>query len=347
MKTVAALLALSTAIPCFAQMTGEEKKTASGLSYVLRKGKKPQGAPILILLHGSGGDLNVFAETPDGWAGSAEASGYILAVPRGSNGGKEWDNGDEAKVLELASELVKTFGADPKRVFLGGFSSGAFRSIEWGMKNPEVFAGVLSICGGCRADIDAFPAAANEMGLYVIAATNDQYVKFADAKAAVDKLKARGVKNLVFKEKNEDHIRYHDEAKNFFKWAASVARKFSPGSNSALPWAEDAAKTLETAAAEKKKVMIYFYSAKDSANPVAEHIETVVLKDPAVVEALAEIPCLRVDRDKDKDLAKKYKATKAMAVIVDAEKARILATLADATAPKSFVDQIKKAASKK
>lgn len=341
------LLLVSMALPGFAQMTGEEKKTAGGLSYILRKGKKPQGAPILILLHGSGGDLNVFAEMPTGWAGAAESNGYILAVPRGSNGGKEWANDDEGKVLELVDELVKGFGADPKRVFIGGFSSGAFRAMEWGPKHPDIFAGLLSICGGCRADIDSFPPAAKEMGLYVIAATNDQYVKFEQTKAAVDKFKANGYKNLIFKEKKEDHVRYHEEAAPFFKWAMAVFRKFVPGSNATLPWAEDPAKAIEGAAADKKKILIYFYSPKDSMSPACEQIEGVVFKDKDVIAALAEFVCVKVDRDKDKDLAKKYKASKPMAVLVDAEKAKVLYTLADATSPKSFVDQIKKAAAKK
>jgi predicted esterase len=348
MKQIAiVLLVVSMALPGFAQMTGEEKKTAGGLSYILRKGKKPQGAPIMILLHGSGGDLNVFAEMPTGWAGSAESSGYILAVPRGSNGGKEWANDDESKILELVDELVKGFGADSKRVYVGGFSSGAFRAMEWGLKHPDVFAGVLSICGGCRADIDSFPEASKEMGVYVIAASNDQYVKFEDTKAAVDKLKAKGYKNLVFKEKKEDHVRYHEEAGPFYKWAMGFARKFVPGSNATLAWAEDATKAIEGATTDKKKLLIYFFSPKDATNPACEAIEGVIFKDKDVIAALGDFVCVKVDRDKEKDLAKKYKASKPMAVLVDTEKSKVLYTLAEATTPKSFVDQIKKALGKK
>lgn len=345
MKTITVVALSLLPLSAFAQLTGENKKTADGLEYVLKKPRNPQKAPMLVLLHGSGADLNVFAENPGAdWASTAEKNGYILAVPKSSNG-NDWTDGDKDKVLNLVQEIVRTCGADPKRVYLGGFSSGAFRAIEWGLTNPDVFSAVLAICGGANIQPDQFPDEAKEMGLYIIAAKNDRYVKFDGIKAFVDRLKEKGFKNLVFKEKNEDHIRYHEEAAPFFKWVAGFSKKFVPGSNRSLPWEGDVDAALKRAQDEKKKLMIYFYSDKDNANPVAEHFEMELFKDKDVAEALKDFVLVKVNRDKQKDLAREFKVSRLLIVFAGPDKKQF-ESQADKTTPKQFVEKIKKVAKK-
>lgn len=345
MKTIAVFALTLLPLSAFAQLTGENKKSADGLEYVLKKPRNTQKAPIMVLLHGSGADLNVFAENPGAdWASAAEKNGYILVVPKGT-AGDDWADGDKDKVLGLIQEIIKTYGADPKRVFIGGFSSGAFRAVEWGLTNPDVFAAVLAICGGSRIESDQIPDEAKEMGIYIIAAKNDRYVKFDGIKTFADKLKEKGFKNLVFKEKNEDHVRYHEEAAPFFKWVAAFKKKFVAGSNKSLPWESDVAAAVKKAEEEKKKLMIYFYGDKDSASPVAENFETELFKDKDVIEALKDFVLVKVNRDKEKDLAREFKVTKPSIVFAGPDKKR-LESQADKSTPKQFVEKIKKAARK-
>ena len=123
-------------------------------------GGKP---PLLVLLHGVGSsehDLFGLASYLD--------PRLVIVSPRGpliheQSGGAAWypvtftPNGitaDETvatesrdKILRFVDEAVEAYGADPRRVYLGGFSQGAIMSLYVALTHPEAIAGAALMSG--------------------------------------------------------------------------------------------------------------------------------------------------------------------------------------------------------
>ena len=105
--------------------------------------------PLVVALHGAGGDAN----GPINFLGPyAESSGFLLLAPK-SNGGT-WDGvegvyGPDISTVDAA--LGATFrrcNVDTRRICLEGFSDGASYALGVGITNPEVFSRVVAFSPG-------------------------------------------------------------------------------------------------------------------------------------------------------------------------------------------------------
>jgi phospholipase/carboxylesterase len=105
--------------------------------------------PLVVALHGAGGDAN----EPINLLGPyAEKEGFILLAPK-SNGGT-WDGvegiyGPDISTVDAA--LRATFrrcNVDARRICLEGFSDGASYALGVGITNPEVFSRVVAFSPG-------------------------------------------------------------------------------------------------------------------------------------------------------------------------------------------------------
>ena len=107
--------------------------------------------PVIIALHGGNSSYEEFAEY---WPRIAEALHAIVVVPPGilrfSDVTNSWGY-DVAPVEKMLIELVQSIKAqrvgDSNRIYLAGFSQGAQMTIEVGLRHPELFSGLVSICG--------------------------------------------------------------------------------------------------------------------------------------------------------------------------------------------------------
>jgi hypothetical protein len=83
-----------------------------------------------------------------------------------------------------------------------------------------------------------------------------------------------------------------------------------------FPWAESLPKAIETAKADKKKVMLFFADDTDASKQFVK-----VLKDPALKDLEGNFVFAKVAFKKGSDEAKKYKAGKPVTLVaVDPEK---------------------------
>jgi predicted esterase len=104
--------------------------------------------PLVVLLHGAGGDETDFIEAYRGqWPKLAEERGYILASVngRGPLSGYSTESGGEQDVLDVMQMVEKRYSIDPSKVYLGGHSMGGGGTWKIGLANQDKFAGFIPI----------------------------------------------------------------------------------------------------------------------------------------------------------------------------------------------------------
>ncbi|WP_345522498.1 CARDB domain-containing protein [Nocardioides conyzicola] len=95
---------------------------------------------VLIWLHGCGGDHGDIWGAADYWGYH-----YIAIVPDGAEGGCWSMSTGPDRVLRTVASLTAHFDIDPRRVVLGGYSSGGDLAYRTAFLHAERFAGVLAM----------------------------------------------------------------------------------------------------------------------------------------------------------------------------------------------------------
>ena len=119
--------------------------------------------PLLIVLHGAGGDGDR-AERTTGFTADANDDSFLVAYPNGTtanaiDGELAWNAGaccglaktnnidDVGFVMAMLAELEAIYPVDASRVFLVGFSNGGMLSYRLACEHGDVFAGVAVVAG--------------------------------------------------------------------------------------------------------------------------------------------------------------------------------------------------------
>jgi polyhydroxybutyrate depolymerase len=158
---VLALLAVGLTTPAIA---GAETQVQIGdRFYQIRLPENPQGAPLILALHGGGGGPAQFSRA-SGLAAAAVAQGYAVAFPAGSSrrGGERlltWNGGyccgwaarqgvdDQAFLRAVIADAVARYGLDGRRVFVTGMSNGAIMAESFAAQNPGLVRAVAGVAG--------------------------------------------------------------------------------------------------------------------------------------------------------------------------------------------------------
>jgi phospholipase/carboxylesterase len=121
-------------------------------SYVLQVPRSYDAAravPLVVMLHGSGGDA---AEALSTLGPEAEAAGVLLLAARST--GPTWDRifggyGPDAAAIDRALAWVfAQHSVDPSRVAIAGFSDGASYALSLGLNNGDLFRSVIAFSPG-------------------------------------------------------------------------------------------------------------------------------------------------------------------------------------------------------
>jgi predicted esterase len=106
--------------------------------------------PLVIALHGMGGDENSYFEHyANGlFKEEAERHGYIVACPKGRGPASMYMGDAERDVLDVMTEMTRAYRIDPDRVYLTGHSMGGFGTLSVAMNHPELFAAIAPVAGG-------------------------------------------------------------------------------------------------------------------------------------------------------------------------------------------------------
>ena len=155
------------------QITQERALSAELKLYYDLQSATPAPAPLLIALHGYGASKRQMmreaqAIAPEGFAiASLQGPHQHLKDPRESGGvlrfGFGWltNFSPEESVamhhraqLGMIEALTREGVADPRRVFLLGFSQSCALNYRFAFTHPEALRGVIGICGGIPGDWD-------------------------------------------------------------------------------------------------------------------------------------------------------------------------------------------------
>jgi predicted esterase len=159
-------------------------------------------APLLVLLHGAGGE----AKQAIGWLQMvADEVGLILLAPQSE--GATWDvimggyGPDVQRIDDALSEVFLRFAVDPDRVAVGGFSDGASYALSLGVINGALFRRVVAFSPG----FVAATSAEDNPQFYVSHGTGDRVLPIdACSRRLVPKLKAAGF-DVVYREFDGGH----------------------------------------------------------------------------------------------------------------------------------------------
>jgi predicted esterase len=119
------------------------------LLYVPAQYKPANPAPLVLMLHGAGGDA------PQGLSllgKFADESGFILLAPASRR--QTWDvivdaYGPDVELIDRALEqCFRRYAVRPSRVAVGGFSDGASYALSLGLTNGDLFTHVLAFSPG-------------------------------------------------------------------------------------------------------------------------------------------------------------------------------------------------------
>jgi phospholipase/carboxylesterase len=178
-------------------------------------------APLLVLLHGAGGD----AKQALGWLQPvADENGLILLAPQSED--RTWDvimggfGPDVRRIDDALSEVFRRFAIDPGQMAIGGFSDGASYALTLGVINGTLFRHVIAFSPG-------FVAASRAEGhprFFVSHGVGDTVLPIdACSRRLVPKLKGAGFE-VLYREFDGGHSVPADIAREVMDWFLNDTR---------------------------------------------------------------------------------------------------------------------------
>lgn len=157
MRKIALVFAL-----LFSQPLSAETVRLGDRWYEIELPANPRGAPLILALHGGGGDPDQFASA-SGLARAANRAGFAVAFPAGTGRRGErlltWNGGyccgsaarkgvDDIGFLKaVIKDASDRFGVDGSGVYLTGMSNGSILSETFAAKNPGMVRAVAGVSG--------------------------------------------------------------------------------------------------------------------------------------------------------------------------------------------------------
>lgn len=106
--------------------------------------------PLVVALHGMGGDENSYFDQYANGAFKVEAEkhGYIVVCPKGRKPASMYQGDAEKDVLDVIAAAERDYSIDRDRVYLTGHSMGGYGTWSIAIAHPDLFAAIAPISGG-------------------------------------------------------------------------------------------------------------------------------------------------------------------------------------------------------
>jgi predicted esterase len=182
--------------------------------------------PLVIALHGMGGDENSYFEAYNKGAFKTEAEnhGYIVACPKGRKPTSMYVGDAERDVMDVIEEMKRAYRIDADRIYLTGHSMGGFGTWSIAMNHPGVFAALAPVAGGSTSPANMSKIA--HIPQLVIHGDKDPTVPIDRSRAMVAMGKKLGVELKFLEIPGGDHSSVVAPTfKDVFDWFDSHKRK--------------------------------------------------------------------------------------------------------------------------
>ena len=186
-----------------------------GLLYVPPTYQMEQPAPLVVMLHGAGGDAHGGLKL---LMPLADAVGLILLAPASRQ--KTWDiifgqYGSDIALIDTALDQVfSRYAIDQNRLAIGGFSDGASYALSVGITNGDLFTHVIAFSPG-------FMAPARQQGkprLFISHGTRDEVLPIDRcSRKLVPQLKRAGY-DVLYREFDGSHTLPPEIARSSVTW---------------------------------------------------------------------------------------------------------------------------------
>ena len=154
--------------------------------------------PLFIYHHGAGGEaasMDLSRETSlfelSNWWGGGPAriamrghwntnSPLVVLSPQ-----RSYFESDMASIDAFVDFAVKNYQVDPNRIYMGGYSAGAFISWEYAIKHPNKVAAILPLAGAVFPRLKNIICKAKDVSVWAFHGVDDQSVDVKKAKSAI------------------------------------------------------------------------------------------------------------------------------------------------------------------
>jgi len=140
--------------------------------------------PLVVALHGAGGDENDFFDSyPEApLKPEAQRLGFLVVCPEGRGPTSGYRGAAEQDVFDVLAEVRRDYRIDPRRIYLMGHSMGAYATWRLAAQHPGIFAALGPMAGGGNpADILKL----RDVPQYVVHGAMDGTVPVAQSRAMV------------------------------------------------------------------------------------------------------------------------------------------------------------------
>ncbi len=192
--------------------------------YVPSKYDGKHEAPLVVALHGMGGDENTLFDAYHSniLQQYAEELGYLIVCPKGRETTSMYKGAAEQDVMDVLAEVRREFRVDGKRIFLTGHSMGAYGTWSIAMNHPDVFAALAPVSGGGN------PAGLEKIKRipeYVVHGSADTVAPVKNSRDMVDAAKKLGIE-IQYKEiPDGDHTGvFVPNVPQIFEWFKTHAK---------------------------------------------------------------------------------------------------------------------------
>ncbi|MFK7818378.1 MAG: hypothetical protein AB8G99_06655 [Planctomycetaceae bacterium] len=174
--------------------------------------------------------LSFWAGTPQ-QQGQGQRRGYIVIAPDydvPNADGYESNARSHEVVLAAMRDAFRQFSVDTDRVFLAGHGTGADAAYDIGMSHPDIFAGIIPICGYVGPESSKLTTNGSNVPWYVV--TGEKHLSLAHNAFVLHQIAItkRNEDVLVCEYHDRGFESYYDEIQNLFQWMDFYRRDDMP-----------------------------------------------------------------------------------------------------------------------
>jgi predicted esterase len=166
-------------------------------------GSKP--TPLVVALHGMGGDENSLFDSYDNGLLKREAErvGFLVVCPKGRDTASMYRGSAEQDVLDVMADVQRSYRVDATRIYLMGHSMGGYGTWSTAMNHPDLFAALGPISGGGSA---AGMVKIRHIPQYVVHGDDDRTVSVTQSRNMVEAGKKAGAEIVYVEVPGGSHV---------------------------------------------------------------------------------------------------------------------------------------------